>query len=702
MTTRNIFLKCIVFGTLLSSGNAWGQEFQAAAPSIEPLEIMLYGATQEISLFELPGSATILSADELQKNASYQLSQALTDLPGINYAGGSNAPRFFQIRGIGEFEQYEGAPNPSVGLIVDDIDFSGLGLPITFFDTMQLEILRGPQGTRYGASALAGLIRLDSNKPKSEYGGTIELGVGNDSLKSAGVAITGPVLQGNDKLLFRLSSAAMYQDGFRNNKFLNSDDTNQRLERNTRLALSAKPSAESAIDLKFIHIDNNDGYDVFTIDNSFTTQSDRPGKDELQANGASLKASLALSNDLIFESTTSVLDANQSYAYDGDWGNNPFWEPYAPYDYEFQSVRERSQFSEELRLRSNPELYVRGLTRRWLLGTYMQRLNEETEISEFADNFQYRDLASEYRAKTYAAFAEYEVPLRKGSAFILGARLEQRDMRYLDSRPSAFYPEDLMWGGSASLTQDLNAQARAYITLARGVKGGGINPGTRIPNEQRIFSPESLISLESGIKGHFFDNRLTTEIAAFLWKRDDAQLKFAFQYDPNDPLAFSYVTSSVAEGENLGLEGRVVYELSPQLSLLSSGAILSTKYTEVPLSNADLDGREQSHAPSWQYSLGVEYQATENWFTRVAMQGKDDFYFDDSHSEKSSAYELLNVSLGYRTPSWSWTVWGRNVLDQKYAVRGFFFGNEPPNFEPKKYVQLGDPISFGTTISIYF
>ncbi len=82
--------------------------------------------------------------------------------------GGTSRPRYFQIRGIGEREQYEGAPNPSVGFLIDDIDFSGLGMPATLYDLKQIEVLRGPQGTQYGANALAGLIVVRSNDPDRE------------------------------------------------------------------------------------------------------------------------------------------------------------------------------------------------------------------------------------------------------------------------------------------------------------------------------------------------------------------------------------------------------------------------------------------------------------------------------------------------------------------------------------------------------
>ena len=84
-------------------------------------------------------------------------------VPNLNWSGGTSRPRYFQLRGIGELEQYQGAPNPSVGFLIDDIDFSGVGMPATLFDVEQVEVLRGPQGTRYGANALAGLIKIKTH-----------------------------------------------------------------------------------------------------------------------------------------------------------------------------------------------------------------------------------------------------------------------------------------------------------------------------------------------------------------------------------------------------------------------------------------------------------------------------------------------------------------------------------------------------------
>jgi hypothetical protein len=44
-------------------------------------------------------------------------------------------------------------------------------------------------------------------------------------------------------------------------------------------------------------------------------------------------------------------------------------------------------------------------------------------------------------------------------------------------------------------------------------------------------------------------------------------------------------------------------------------------------------------------------------------------------------------------------LWARNLFDEDYRVRGFYFGNEPPDFPPTLYTRLGDPRHYGITVS---
>ena len=123
---------------------------------------------------DVPASITILGAEEIDSRAVQHFEELINSVPNLNWSGDGHRARYFQIRGVGELEQYQGAPNPSVGLLIDDIDFSGIGTIATLFDMEQIEVLRGPQGTRYGANALAGLIYMRSAAPTAEFDGRVE------------------------------------------------------------------------------------------------------------------------------------------------------------------------------------------------------------------------------------------------------------------------------------------------------------------------------------------------------------------------------------------------------------------------------------------------------------------------------------------------------------------------------------------------
>lgn len=676
-------------------------ETLSTAPD-SPTEIFIQGASRRLTLMDLPGSATVIDGPHIRQRAAFTAVDVIEGVPGLNFAGGTARPRFFQIRGIGEFEQYEGAPNPSVGVFIDDIDLSGLGIVSSLFDIDQFEVLRGPQGTRYGASALAGSINLRSTHPGLDAAGRVEVAAGNDEFGSIAAAVGGPIDGTNGKLRLRFSTSFLTQNGFRDNAFLSDDDTNRRHERTSRLKLVSTPFEAFHLTLTYLNVGNDNGYDAFTIFNGFTTYSDRPGEDDLGLHAGSLRAEAELGQSMVLESVTSSLYSDQDYSFDGDWGNNEFWGEFAPYDFFSATNRFRHTFSQEVRLKGEPSNYVHGESYRWVTGGFFQRLHENSDISEFSDNFEYRSLQSDYLAHTGAGFTEVEAPLMTGTSLSAGFRVERRLMEYGDSNLTAFNPGQTMYGGSVSLAHDISKTLRSYFTASRGFKGGGFNAGTRVPDADRIYTPEYLWNFETGMKGDFFSGRLQSELALYYSRRKDAQLKFAFQNDPADPLAFTYVTRSLAEGYTTGVEGRVAYQATDRFQVFSNFSLMRAEYTAVPDENPNLDNREPSHAPSWMYSAGGRYDFTQRWFARVEVVGKDKFYFDDSHDAQSSSYQLLNASLGYRGDGWSWTVWGRNLLNKRYAVRGFFFGVEPPDYINKEYVHRGDPLAFGTTVSFSF
>ncbi len=157
----------------------------ASAAEQDVLEEVVVTATlRQQSLVEAPVSVTVLDTQTLRDAGRQHFEDVLASVPNLSYASGTSRPRFFQIRGIGEREEWQGAPNPSVGFLIDDIDFSGMGMPATTFDVDRIEVLRGPQGLHYGANALGGLIVMRGRDPEDQFGFSTEASIGEYNSQS--------------------------------------------------------------------------------------------------------------------------------------------------------------------------------------------------------------------------------------------------------------------------------------------------------------------------------------------------------------------------------------------------------------------------------------------------------------------------------------------------------------------------------------
>jgi outer membrane receptor protein involved in Fe transport len=182
-----------------------------------------------------------------------------------------------------------------------------------------------------------------------------------------------------------------------------------------------------------------------------------------------------------------------------------------------------------------------------------------------------------------------------------------------------------------------------------------------------------------------------------MW-RDQQQVATSFQLDPGDPLSYVFYTDNAAKGRNYGLEASGAWRPWSSLQLGATLGLLHSEYIGYTYGDRSLDGREQSHAPEYQYSLFAQWGGDEGWMARADLNGVDAFYFDASHDQRSQPYTLLNVKLGYARDRWSAYAWARNVTNEDYAVRGFYFQLEPPDFPTKLYVQRGDSRLVGVTL----
>ncbi len=330
-------------------------------------------AFRDTQLAQLPVSVTVLDREELRETTQQHFEEAIRQVPNLNLSGEGSRARYFQLRGVGELEQYEGSPNPSIGFIVDDIDFSGLGSIGTLFDIDRVEVLRGPQGTRYGANALGGLIYLRSMEPTRSHTATAEITAGSDGTAALGAAAGGPL---GERAAYRASVQKYENDGFRDNVFLGRHDTYGRDELTARGKLAWTPSDRLTVDFAGLYVDVDNGYDAWAIDNGFKTYSDKPGRDAQRSKAGSVRVTLELPKlDLV--SITGVADTDAVFSFDADWGNAAYWAPYV-YDYVEGTQRERRTYNEELRLLSKPGA-IAGGRGDWLVGVYALDLNERND-----------------------------------------------------------------------------------------------------------------------------------------------------------------------------------------------------------------------------------------------------------------------------------------------------------------------------------
>jgi len=667
-------------------------------PSAPLDEVVVQASLRGETAAELPASTTVLDARTLSLAGVQHFEDVLGLVPNLNWSSGTSRPRYFQLRGIGELDQFQGAPNASVGFLIDDIDFSGIGMPATLYDVDQIEVLRGPQGTAYGANALAGLISVRTREPSAEREVSAEATGGDYNTYGAGGVIGGAV---GGSAAYRLVAQKYSSDGFRRNVFLGRDDTNGYDESTFRAKLSWQASDALKLDWTALYVDLDNGYDAFSIDNSRTTESDRPGRDAQRSLGLAMRADYTGFSQVVVRNIATFADSRIDYSYDADWGNNAFWGVNAPYDYFQAFPRERRTFSEELRLMSAPGGEIGGQAA-WVAGLYVLHAREADAEHDFSSDIEYFSLDSLYSSTNYAAYGEIDTSLTERLRLSAGTRIERRVADYHDSNGQSFNPAETMLGGHLSLEYAPRDGRNYYATLSRGYKAGGFNIGSDVPLERRQFSAEYLWNLETGVKASAADGRLALQADVFYMRRTNQQVSSSIQTDPQNPADFTIFIDNAAHGENYGLESAVTWRATPRWQLSSGLGLLHTRYLGYQFGGISLDGREQAHAPQYQLSLAAQYRHPSGFIARLDTQSVDAFYYDTSNDEKAHAYSLVNLKIGYERRQWAAYAWARNLFDEGYAMRGFFFGDEPPDYLPKRYVQPGDPRQVGVTFNYSF
>ena len=685
MTHPKSFKAFALLATSLAASVSIAQESDAV--SLETVQVS--ADFRELDLQQIPSAITVVGSDDIQKRNADHLESILSLAPNVNFSAGASRGRFFQIRGIGERSQFVDAVNPSVGLIIDGVDMTGLGGAATLFDVQQVEILRGPQGTAFGANALAGAINIKSKQPTKETEGYIAAEVGNYGKQTLGTAISG-VISKNVQGRFAINKTL--SDGYMENVHLNRDDTNNIDETVARAQISWLANEKNSFNFSLLKADIDNGYDAFSLDNNRTTYSDNPGKDTQVTTASSIKWENTSNDSFNIEVLASHNESDIVYAYDEDWAFDGIHAN--GYNSEDEYLRNYQRSNIDIRLLSNTNSRLFSNSTNWLVGTYIADRDEELT----RNNTGKPQFTSELKQSSSALYGELSSQLNDTTTLTYGLRAEEWNNNYTDSNSTNSNTTETLWGGKATLETLVGINHLAYVSLARGYKAGGVNSNASISEENRTFDTEFNNSVELGLKSSLLNDELTTRIAVFYIQRKDQQVKVSEAITGSDnAISFKEYYDNATEGRNYGLEIESNWKITQTLTWQASAGFLNTElleysYTDKYGTSYNNDGRDQGHAPEYSIASSIDFKATRNISFNIEAEAKDEFYFSDSHDEKSKAYILIHANIRYITGNLEVSLNGHNLTDKNYAVRGFGFGNDPRNdYSDTQHIQLGTP-----------
>jgi iron complex outermembrane recepter protein len=206
---------------------------QSAPPSQELQEIVVTAEKRESTVQKTPISMTAISGSDLQAQGLSDMTSVAQQVPGVSFKTSGPGQTEFEMRGLTS----TGGESPTVGFYLDDAVLTPAAMAQngktvidpSLFDLNRVEVLRGPQGTLYGAGSMGGTIKLVTNQPDPKaFAANVEV-IGSGTTNGGGfnhtenVMLNIPLMQ--DVAALRLVGTDKYIDGWIDRKVLSSFPT---------------------------------------------------------------------------------------------------------------------------------------------------------------------------------------------------------------------------------------------------------------------------------------------------------------------------------------------------------------------------------------------------------------------------------------------------------------------------------------------
>ncbi len=639
---------------------------------------------------DVPLRVETLGAEAMDRAGAASLSDYVGGLPGVDVktAGGPGRGAV-TMRGVSVGEQQIA----TVGMYVDEVAFgsssafvggANTALDLSLLDLRQIEVLRGPQGTLYGAGAMGGLLKYVTNEPDStQFSGKVGLGVrgarGGALGHTENAVVNVPLSP--DVAALRVAAFNDHEGGYVDavgkaaGEHVNDGNT-----RGARVSVLIEPM--SRMKLRVAH-----------------TQQ------EIQRNGLNVVEYDATKGEPVYGDLTRHLDTREPYKtktrlssadfeYDFGWarlnaiassqrldsatgqdatallGNNPAFD-FVALNNAF-GLRKQTQ---ELRLTSQ-----RGSVE-WLLGYYHtketgnvgQRLWAQVAGGGGDMTLTTTGQPSEYRER--AVYGDLTWNIDPTWSLTLGARVaknEQVYTVYVNEQLSSSAPsEDTARTYLATLRYALDKTSNVYFRAASGYRPGGPNSpaidanGQVIPGTPATFGHDTLWSYELGYKADLLDKRLSLEAALFNIDWKDLQQPKA--------VGASTIVVNAGKARVRGLELAARYQLDTHWHLDGSLAWTDPKLTE----DAPALGPAGSRMPNTAklaYTLGLRYAfdlANHPSYAGLNLRrvGQRNAGFDAAGSSvpnfSQPAYTLVDAQWGLEIGAWQLSAFVRNLTDKR-------------------------------------
>ena len=700
--SQGILFAGTAFGLALAPTMASAQEAQNQTFGVD--DIVVTASRRSESLQDVPLAISALSGDSLSRMGADRIEDLAQSAPGISLMTNGSPITKIVMRGITSGNIFE-AHAASTGFYLDDIPLSSTftagGTDLRLFDLNRIEVLRGPQGTLYGAGAMGGAVRVITNQPDpTAFAGKGEVTGAVIAERAPQVDLNGmvniPLVK--DRLALRAVGIYRNQAGYVDDPIAKRDALNWYRVIGGRLALQWRPSDDLIMTLTGLY-----------------QKSEIGGHTEMDVNlsGQPLYGDLKQYKIYPETSISTTKTLNLSVKYDMSWASLESSTSYFANDGTFNTDLTLSlgvllpgqpgyhdslpdtnrTFVQEVRLLSRGDGPLK-----WVLGGYFQT---DQIVAYRKDRFDPAsalgmaglvplDYYSLEKRKTFAIFGEATYKFAPKFEVIVGARYSIVPTDFLVK----FYgvligipdPANIVDPGFASSTNtDFSPKFQLiyhpskdimlYGLVAKGFRPG--SPNAKIPGVQPVLEPDFLWDYELGAKMAFFDNRLTVNLAAYYidWTNIQIATTTPANSQPPIPPSIPYL-ANVGTAKSKGVELEITARPSRGVTFTLTGSYTDARYTSPNPAIAVVAGQRIPNVARFSGSASIDVEQALNdqitGFARFDLRYESDKSAGTSATAKNlliPGYAIGSLRVGARWASGTaLTFFVDNLWDKRYAT----------------------------------